>query len=430
MTQAQGRGFDDWTVDPDSPCLGRYTPPTLPTLNTPGLHIEANESELNPNSYSTLQGDVLIRYGLHQLEADQATVITAPKNLRHVESLTATGAVRYRGPLAQMLAKQAFLDLSNHELTLEDAEYRIYTRPIRGTAKHIKVDAQDRIFLTQAEYTACPPGHCDWLFTADEVMIDIDNDYSTIKGGWLRINRVPVFYFPYLNVALDRSRKSGLLFPYFANSSQSGMITGIPYYFNLAPNYDLMLTPRWYQQRGLSMTSHVRYLTEKSSGHFEWFILPQDRKYHTFRTDKWAYHPSITTDTDPRLTELKGSNRQFVHWIHQSDISSHLRLNANIDWVADQNYFVDFFESLEKQSTDKVTQGLQVTYQDSNTNAVLLFQNNQALHSFNGPPRTEIYRLLPQLSASSTLPTPHQWLALTWQADAAHFTSKRDQLTG
>ena len=327
VTQTLGRDFEDWTVDLSSPCLGRYTPPSLPTLSTPGLHIEANESELNPNSYSSLRGDVIIRYGLHQLEADEATVITHPKNLRHLESLTATGSVRYRGPLAQMLAKQAFLDLSNHQLTLEQAEYRIYTRPLRGTAKRIRVDEEDRIILTDAEYTACPPGHCDWMFSADEVMIDLANDYSTIKGGWLRINRVPVFYFPYLNVALDRSRKSGFLFPSVGNTSQSGMIMGIPYYFNLAPNYDLLLTPRWYQERGLSLTTHVRYLTENSIGAIEWFTLPKDRKYKNFRHSEWAYHPSITEPTDPRLTELRGSNRQFIHWHHQNDFSHHIYNN-------------------------------------------------------------------------------------------------------
>jgi LPS-assembly protein len=39
------------------------------------------------------------------------------------------------------------------------------------------------------------------------------------------------------------ARKSGFLFPSFGNSDKSGFEVGVPYYFNLAPNYDLTLTP-------------------------------------------------------------------------------------------------------------------------------------------------------------------------------------------
>ena len=37
--------------------------------------------------------------------------------------------------------------------------------------------------------------------------------------------------------------KSGLLFPSFGHSGSNGYQLEVPYYFNLAPNYDMTLTP-------------------------------------------------------------------------------------------------------------------------------------------------------------------------------------------
>ena len=47
------------------------------------------------------------------------------------------------------------------------------------------------------------------------------------------------------------ARKSGFLFPSFGSSEQERHELGVPYYLNLAPNYDLTLTPRLLTRRGL-----------------------------------------------------------------------------------------------------------------------------------------------------------------------------------
>ena len=56
---------------------------------------------------------------------------------------------------------------------------------------------------------------------------------------------------------------SGLLIPTIASSERLGFELQLPYYFNLAPNYDATLTPRWMSERGLMMGGEFRYLGEQ-----------------------------------------------------------------------------------------------------------------------------------------------------------------------
>ena len=50
----------------------------------------------------------------------------------------------------------------------------------------------------------------------------------------------------------------------------------VPYYFNLAPNYDLTLTPGYLSARGVQLAGEFRYLTASSHGQIEENFLPND----------------------------------------------------------------------------------------------------------------------------------------------------------
>ena len=60
---------------------------------------------------------------------------------------------------------------------------------------------------------------------------------------------MPVFYLPYFNFPIDSRRSSGFLLPSASVSSESGVEIDVPYYFNLAPNYDATLNTHVYTNR-------------------------------------------------------------------------------------------------------------------------------------------------------------------------------------
>ena len=58
-----------------------------------------------------------------------------------------------------------------------------------------------------------------------------------------------------------------LLPPTFSMDSKNGFELTLPYYFNIAPNRDLTLTPRIISRRGVMAEATFRYLSPSYSGH-------------------------------------------------------------------------------------------------------------------------------------------------------------------
>ncbi len=53
-----------------------------------------------------------------------------------------------------------------------------------------------------------------------------------------------------------------LLSPNFGYSNDGGAQLAAPVYLNLAPNYDLTLTPSFMSKRGAKLDAEFRYITE------------------------------------------------------------------------------------------------------------------------------------------------------------------------
>ena len=58
----------------------------------------------------------------------------------------------------------------------------------------------------------------------------------------MRVKEIPVFYTPALGFPLDDRRLTGFLFPSYSVGSTSGTEIVTPFYWNLAPNYDLLIS--------------------------------------------------------------------------------------------------------------------------------------------------------------------------------------------
>jgi LPS-assembly protein len=83
-----------------------------------------------------------------------------------------------------------------------------------------------------------------FLIKSSEMTIDRNEEKIKAKGGIFKFYDVPFFYTPYLSVALQsKKRESGFLSPSYARSTNLGFGIKTPYYFNLAPNMELMTTP-------------------------------------------------------------------------------------------------------------------------------------------------------------------------------------------
>ena len=99
-----------------------------------------------------------------------------------------------------------------------------------------------------------------WCISAARIIHDQEAATISYQDAYFEIFGQPVLYLPYFQHA-DPSvkRKSGFLTPEFGQSSNLGVITGIPYYFALDPSYDFTFNPLYMSEQGVLWQGEWRH---------------------------------------------------------------------------------------------------------------------------------------------------------------------------
>jgi LPS-assembly protein len=273
------------------------------------VQVKSGSAEMTREGDAKLTGGVAISQGDREVTAESATYDASERRFE-VE-----GNVEYRSPDVRLKGGTgSWSALGTGKFT--GAEFELPQRPARGSASELEMTDQGEIKMRDVRFTTCPAGNTDWELRASS--IDIDQRTQQGKGRNVRVDLkgIPILYTPVISFPVGNLRKSGLLFPSFGNSDKSGFELGVPYYYNLAPNYDLTLTPFLLSRRGLGIGVEYRYLTERSHGKLDTDYLPNDD----------------LTGTDRRLTTL----------FHRTDFTDRLRIEADLSDASDTSYFEDF----------------------------------------------------------------------------------------
>ena len=114
-------------------------------------------------------------------------------------------------------------------------------RPSEGSGHAARADfeGENQVRLSDATYSTCKPGQPDWYLKASEIHLDYDEDVGEAKNASLWFKDVPIFYSPLASFSLNQNRKSGILHPFFSASTKNGFDFTVPYFWNIAPNYDV-----------------------------------------------------------------------------------------------------------------------------------------------------------------------------------------------
>jgi LPS-assembly protein len=259
-------------------CSGSYIEPIRPGMNDKTnksdapTFIGAKASRYKQDEQvATLAGDVVMRQGSMQVEADEA-------NLYQAESRgELSGNVRIRDNGALIVGDHADVQLDTGEAKVDNAEYVMHKSRIRGNALYAKRAENAIIRLKDGTYTTCEPNSNAWQLKGNNVTLNPATGFGTATNVTLRVKDIPVLYTPYIYFPIDDRRQSGFLPPTIGTGSDTGFMLVTPYYFNLAPNYDATLYPRYMEKHGLLMEGEFRYLTKSSEGQFG-AVVPQRRR--------------------------------------------------------------------------------------------------------------------------------------------------------
>ncbi|MFM0222869.1 LPS-assembly protein LptD [Paraburkholderia dipogonis] len=195
-----------------------------------------------------------------------------------------------------------------------------------GSAERVDLLDNERSVFTKGTYTACACADDPaWYIKGSEFDFDTGADEGVAYNGVLFFQGVPVFASPWLSFPLSGERRSGILPPTFSLSSSNGFELSVPYYFNIAPNRDLTLTPRLISKRGVQTQASFRYLSPTYSGSITGEFLPDD---HLTKTNRYAlyiqhnqnfgngfggyiYYNKVSDNTYPE--DLSSSVNQFMN---------------------------------------------------------------------------------------------------------------------
>ena len=178
---------------------------------------------------------------------------------RTTGEIDARGAVLLSQPDIRIAGSTAHYQLATGQGRIEQASYRVPAMRARGDAGSAEYLGEGRSRYTDISYTTCRPGSSDWLLSAEALELDQTEGLGSAQHASLRFlgcrSCTPLtFTFP-----IDDRRRSGLLIPAVGYSSNTGFDLSVPYYLNLAENYDLTLTPRLMSKRGVLLGGEFRF---------------------------------------------------------------------------------------------------------------------------------------------------------------------------
>jgi LPS-assembly protein len=273
----------------------------------------------------------------------------------------------------------------------------------RGSAATLTFDGPERFEVTDGRYTTCVAPNQDWYVRMDELEIDQKRRVGSGRNATVRFFDVPIAYSPWFEFPLDNQRKSGFLVPTLGATGIRGFEAAVPYYFNLAPNYDATITPRVMTKRGLQLGGQGRYLFDTFAGELNAEFLPHDRQTGT---DRWGV--------------------SFRHNQNLDAITPGLAGYLNLNRVSDDTYFADLADRIAVTSQSSLPREGGFTWSRGPWQALARAQSFQTLQDPGAAPITPPYNRVPQF-AGRLLET--DWLGLSFDGTGEYVHYRQSSLT-
>lgn len=338
----------------------------------------------------SVEGDVEFQFGARQLFADRVDYDHLSGEVR------ASGDVRIDDPLARLVGERATWQLSDDSARVEQAEYRLVNINARGSADQVEFDGDRVGQLSGLTFTTCPPGQDDWLLSAETLVLERDTGLATAEDAKLEFFDVPIAYVPTFTFPYDGRRLSGFLMPTAAVTGNTGFDLRVPYYFNLAPNYDLTLVPRITSKRGLMLGGEFRHLSETNKSVLNGEILPDDQERPGGGT-RGAF-------------SFRDKGRYTDNWFSA----------VRVAYASDDDYLEDLGNDLATTSSRQLERAAEVHYDERYWHVLGRVQQYQTLDK-QIPLADRPYSRLPQVRLDLRRPEGVQGLTYHLDSEYSHF---------
>ncbi len=346
-------------------------------------HVTAEQAERKVNHSTTFEGEVEIWQGSRLVTAAQMSI----DDTTDVASMQ--GPVLIREPGILLTGEAATANLFAGTGHLDAATFLLHDSRLRGRARRLHRLEDDELLIETGSFTRCDPGQNTWSLHGNSILLKPNKGHGIARDVTLRVKGIPVGYFPYFRFPINAARQSGFLTPGIGQNSDSGTELEIPYYFNLAPDYDATYTLRSLWKRGIVHDTEFRYLTRTTDSLISGAYLPKDDLYD----DRTSFDRSSTA-INP---DFRTQDRWLIHMTHDGGWESRWKSRVRFSKVSDNDYLSDiggdvgtsansFSGSGETALGDRITPALNqkasLSYHADHWTTSLVFQAFQQLDEF------------------------------------------------
>lgn len=314
----------DWSLCGANTLFEFYTPglPTVVDRATAATDFDAERLDVEGPPEARvyrLEGSAVVQRGDQRVAG----------NLLRFEAGTgvveAEGDVRYQDRSLLLGAERARSDTVQDRTRLDGVRFQLLEARGNGEAEVAELKDADHAVLSMVSFSTCDPGRHDWEIRADRMELDQATGTGYAHDMRLRFKDVTLLRLPYATFPISDRRRSGFLIPSIGASNNGGFDFAVPYYLNLAPNYDATLVPRVITDRGFMAGGEFRYLDATQRVTLAGDFMPDDNEADR---DRWSY----------RVTESGSYGPYFFSLV-------------DINKVSDNRYFEDFGDSLTSAAT-------------------------------------------------------------------------------
>ena len=352
-------------------------------INDLPINVMSDSFKAELPNKAIYNGNVVVTQGNRQINSDQLTLIQSQNQNREI---ILNGNVSYQDNMIEMYGDKASMNLVNKEIQIDKSQYHLVNRLGRGSAESVQFTNNRYLIINEGSFTSCPVDNKSWNIEGSKIVHDNDEQLLEVWNAVFRIANVPVLYTPYLQLPTGNKRRSGLLMPDFSYNSIGGIDFSLPFYWNIAPNYDATFTPRIIQKRGIQLQTEARYLNALGYGTLAFDWLQHDKQYSNDRNQKHHSNDSGYSDN---------SYRWLFHWKNEEQINDNWRLAVNTTRVSDNQYITDLGSKYASETDGYLTQDYTIGYADEKWDVDLNYKYFQPLYD---SLKHKLYRPEPQLN--------------------------------
>jgi len=343
--------------------------PVLNSIDKDTIRIFSNYTSIEKDQHALFKGGVTLIKDNQKITADEIEFNRLSAEIK------AAGKIHFQREGVNVFANNLTAAEANNTTSLSGASYYLADNPGRGSAGKIIVTTNGDLALIDSSFTTCHGEVPDWQLKASEIAISVRENKGEAFNARFEIMDVPVLYVPYLSFPVTNERKSGLLEPTIKSSSKAGLEVEIPYYINIAENYDATLAPRYMSKRGLQLVTEFRYLVDEQQGQLDIEYLSKD-------------------------DDIKSNDARYLwRYQHTGNFSDNFRTHIDYASLSDDNYLIDIGSKHYNANDAYLYQIGEFAYFGDNWQGIIKMQDFEVIGN-----HTQSYKTVPHVEISSQKP--------------------------